>query len=73
MTPLPVYWMKPARLDMNQTSPVTSDFTEINQLIVSARQRTVQAVNTALIDLYWQVGKIISHKIATAEWGDGVV
>ena len=65
--------MKPARLDMNQTSPVTSDFTEINQLIVSARQRTVQAVNTALIDLYWQVGKIISHKIATAEWGDGVV
>ncbi len=54
---------------MNQLA--TSDFTE--QLIVSARQRAVQAVNTALIDLYWQVGKIISRKIAAAEWGDGVV
>lgn len=50
-----------------------SDFTEITQLIVSARQRAVQAVNTALIDLYWQVGQVISHKIAAAEWGDGVV
>ena len=50
-----------------------SDFTEITQLIVSARQRAVQAVNTALIDLYWQVGQIISHKIAAAEWGDAVV
>jgi predicted nuclease of restriction endonuclease-like (RecB) superfamily len=50
-----------------------SDFTEITQLIVSARQRAVQAVNTALIDLYWQVGQIISRKIAAAEWGDGVV
>ncbi|OAH99203.1 hypothetical protein A1353_21065 [Methylomonas methanica] len=58
---------------MNQTSPVTSDFTEITQLIVSARQRAVQAVNTTLIDLYWQVGQIISRKIAAAEWGDGVV
>ena len=56
---------------MNQLA--TSDFTEITQLIVSVRQRAVQAVNTALIDLYWQVGKIISHKIAAAEWGDGVV
>jgi predicted nuclease of restriction endonuclease-like (RecB) superfamily len=30
-------------------------------------------VNTSLIDLYWQVGEIISRKIASAEWGDGVV
>lgn len=58
---------------MNKTSPATSDFSEITQLIVSARQRAVQAVNTALIDLYRQVGQIISHKIAAAEWGDAVV
>ncbi|MDO8842866.1 DUF1016 N-terminal domain-containing protein [Methylicorpusculum sp.] len=56
---------------MNQLA--SSDFTEITQLIVSARQRAVQAVNTALIDLYWQVGQIISRKIEAAEWGDGVV
>jgi predicted nuclease of restriction endonuclease-like (RecB) superfamily len=30
-------------------------------------------VNTSLIDLYWQIGEIISRKIAAAEWGDGVV
>jgi predicted nuclease of restriction endonuclease-like (RecB) superfamily len=49
------------------------DFAEITQLIASARQRAIQSVNTALIDLYWQVGRIISGKIAQAEWGDGVV
>ncbi len=56
-------------------TPLTpkDDFAEITQLIASARQRAVQAVNTALIELYWQVGQIISRKIEQAEWGDGVV
>lgn len=51
----------------------SADFNEIVSLIAHAKQRAVQAVNTTLIDLYWQVGEIISHKIAAAEWGDGVV
>lgn len=57
------------------TTPLTpkDDFAEITQLIASARQRAMQAVNTALIELYWQVGQIISRKIEQAEWGDGVV
>lgn len=57
------------------TTPLTppADFTEITQLIASARARAMQAVNTALIDLYWQVGQTISQKIAQAQWGDGVV
>jgi predicted nuclease of restriction endonuclease-like (RecB) superfamily len=55
-------------------NPLTQDdFSEITQLIVTARQRAVQAVNTALIDLYWHVGQTISCKIEAAEWGDGVV
>lgn len=55
-------------------NPLTQDdFSEITQLIAAARQRAVQAVNTALIDLYWQVGQTISRKIEVAEWGDGVV
>jgi predicted nuclease of restriction endonuclease-like (RecB) superfamily len=33
----------------------------------------MQAVNTQLIDLYWQVGAYISQKLEQAEWGDGVV
>lgn len=44
------------------------DFNEITQLIHAARQRAVLAVNTALIELYWQVGQFISRKIAQAEW-----
>ncbi len=53
--------------------PTTAGFSEVVQLIASARQRAIQAVNTSLIDLYWQVGEVISRKIASAEWGDGVV
>lgn len=48
-------------------------FEVIVRLIDAARQRAFQAVNTALVDLYWQVGEHISRKIAAAEWGDGVV
>lgn len=35
--------------------------------------RAVQAVNSQLIDLYWQVGGYISRKLEQAEWGDSVV
>jgi hypothetical protein len=43
------------------------------QLIQSARQQTSKAANTTLLGLYWQIGEIISHKLASAEWGDAVV
>jgi predicted nuclease of restriction endonuclease-like (RecB) superfamily len=56
------------------TSPTNApDFAEISRLIESARQRAYQAVNTALIELYWQVGAYLSAKIKAAEWGEGVV
>jgi predicted nuclease of restriction endonuclease-like (RecB) superfamily len=48
-------------------------FGEIVRLIEASRAKALQAVNTALIDLYWQVGETISRKIEAAEWGDGVV
>lgn len=57
---------------MNSPS-VSADFAEISHLIAAARSRAVQAVNTTLIDLYWQVGRIISQRITQAQWGDGVV
>ena len=56
---------------MTTTKP--TDFEEITALISVARQRAVQAVNTTLIELYWEVGQTISRKIAQAQWGDGVV
>lgn len=48
-------------------------FGEVLALIHSARQRAVQAVNTQLVELYWQVGAYISHKLEQADWGDAVV
>jgi predicted nuclease of restriction endonuclease-like (RecB) superfamily len=48
-------------------------FSEVLALIHSARQQAIQAVNTRLIELYWQVGAYISRKLERAEWGDAVV
>ncbi|WP_107851846.1 PDDEXK nuclease domain-containing protein [Oceanimonas marisflavi] len=48
-------------------------FKEVLTLIEQARQRATQAVNTQLVELYWQVGAYISHKLEQAEWGDAVV
>jgi predicted nuclease of restriction endonuclease-like (RecB) superfamily len=53
--------------------PETTTFHEIARLIQSSRTRAYQAVNRELIELYWEVGKIISRKIEAAEWGAGVV
>lgn len=36
---------------------------EIVRLIDASRHSTMQAVDTALIDLYWQIGETISRKI----------
>ena len=48
-------------------------FSEIAQLIEVKRTRAVRAVNTELIDLYWEIGKILSHKIEYEQWGKKVV
>lgn len=53
--------------------PQFNHFDEVIALTHSARQRAMQAVNTHLIELYWQVGGYISRKIENAEWGDAVV
>ncbi len=52
---------------------VEDAFAEVATLIQNARHLAWQAVNTELVGLYWQVGEYISRKLASAEWGDGVV
>ena len=42
-------------------------------LIDAAQARAFAAVNTALIDLYWNIGEYISRKIAAEGWGQGTV
>ncbi len=61
---------------MSKTTVIKTDqpdFSEVVHLITAARQHAYQAVNTTLIELYWQVGAYINNKIKAAEWGDGVV
>ena len=55
------------------TGAADASFDEVLALINTARQQAVQAVNTKLIELYWQVGAYISAKLEQAEWGDAVV
>ncbi len=55
-------------------SPATQqDFSQILRQIQASRQKVFAQVNTALIDLYWQIGKIISEKVQQSTWGKGVV
>lgn len=49
------------------------DFVEVLGHIQQTRQRIFAQANTALIDLYWRIGQTLSHKIAQAGWGKGVV
>ena len=50
-----------------------SQFADVIEMIRGTRNQVLRMANTALIDLYWQVGQYLSAKISSAEWGDGVV
>lgn len=48
-------------------------FTEILTLIKAAQQKVITAANQELIKLYWSVGKYISERLTTSEWGEKTV
>jgi predicted nuclease of restriction endonuclease-like (RecB) superfamily len=54
-------------------APIEAAFGEVVGLIRSARQRSAQAVNTELIDLYWRIGQFLHHKIEADGWAQGTV
>ena len=47
--------------------------TEIKGHIRDAQYRALRAVNKELIDLYWNIGKLITEKQQGATWGQSVV
>lgn len=47
-------------------------FSAVMELIQLARLKTMQATNTQLVELYWQVRACISHKLEQAEWGNAM-
>jgi predicted nuclease of restriction endonuclease-like (RecB) superfamily len=61
-------------LTKTRTNAAThTDFDAVLALIDAARTRAIAAVNTALIDLYWNIGEHISQRIAADGWGEGTV
>jgi predicted nuclease of restriction endonuclease-like (RecB) superfamily len=52
---------------------VEAAFSEVVGLIRAARQRAAQLVNTEVIDLYWQIGRYLHHKIDADGWAKGTV
>jgi predicted nuclease of restriction endonuclease-like (RecB) superfamily len=52
---------------------VEKQFTAIIQLIKQSRNNAIHAVNTELINLYWNIGEYISKRIQSTEWGESVV
>jgi predicted nuclease of restriction endonuclease-like (RecB) superfamily len=52
---------------------IEKSFEEVLNLIQSTRLKVAKTVNHELITLYWEVGKYISNKVESAEWGDGIV
>ncbi|WP_454881402.1 DUF1016 N-terminal domain-containing protein [Sphingobacterium detergens] len=48
-------------------------FVEVIQLIKESQSKAIKAVNTELMNLYWRIGKYISARIETSEWGQSVV
>lgn len=58
---------------LSKVARLETEFDQVLALIDASRTRAVAAANTALIDLYWQIGEHISRRIAAAGWGQGTV
>ena len=58
--------------ELKQTD-YTALVTEIKGRIRDAQHRALRAVNKELIDLYWNIGKLITEKQQGTTWGFSVV
>jgi predicted nuclease of restriction endonuclease-like (RecB) superfamily len=52
---------------------IQEQFIEIIQLIKQSRSKAIAAVNTEMINLYWNIGQYIHNRIESAEWGKSIV
>lgn len=49
------------------------NFQEISDIIEFRRNNAYKKVNEELISLYWDIGKYISEKVNSSQWGDKIV
>lgn len=59
--------------NLNLEIMIQEEFTDIIQLIKQSRSNAITAVNTEMINLYWNIGQYIHNRIETEEWGKSVV
>ena len=52
---------------------IKTEFTEVVNLIKQSRYKALQAVNSELINLYWQIGEYICNRVESEGWGKSVV
>ncbi len=57
----------------NEIINYEQDFEALIHIIETTKARTMKTINTELIDMYWQIGKYISEKTASEQWGKSVV
>lgn len=57
----------------NILSDSNQDFEKLLHYIQQKQIQVFQKINTALIDLYWELGKNLSGKVKNNEWGKSVV
>ena len=57
----------------NSLSNTNEDFESLLNFIQQKQLQVFQKINTALIDLYWELGKTLSEKVRNNEWGKSVV
>ena len=51
----------------------SNNFDEIITIIEKARENAFRAVNRELINMYWDIGKYVSHRASEAGWGKSTV
>ena len=54
-------------------APEERDFQAVLGLIQRGRQRAWSAANLELVELYWAIGRYLSHKVAEEGWGRGTI
>ena len=55
------------------SDPLQPQFAEVLTLIKTAQQKVIATANQELIKLYWNVGKYISDRLSTSQWGQKAI
>jgi len=60
-------------MNKKSVSNTQKEFDVLLRHIIKTRAKVFTKANTALIDLYWLIGKTINQKVQSEAWGKGVV